>query len=234
MWKLDRELSKDIIPFVGEEYTSELDQAEGIAGAWEEKPKKKSLFDVATAAPAKTKKDAAPQVQIDGIGDEIERYDELKAIIKNAEAEQEVIGGRIREVAKDKYLEVYEKMGRRPTTIALTDDGKEILFTVQDRYKIVTPEKEEILKSYDNLLGIEVTYKFNNEVLDKENQNGEKIGDVINDLIMNSEDIPDDLKSRLLTVTRKASVKQGTIERLLDYTNPAEIFQVIEPITALK
>jgi hypothetical protein len=41
MWKLDRELSKDIIPFVGEEYTSELDQAEGIAGAWEEKPKKK-------------------------------------------------------------------------------------------------------------------------------------------------------------------------------------------------
>jgi len=27
--------------FVGEEYVTELDQAEGIAGAWQEKPKKK-------------------------------------------------------------------------------------------------------------------------------------------------------------------------------------------------
>jgi hypothetical protein len=33
--------SYEVEPFVGEEYTSELDQAEGIAGAWEEKPKKK-------------------------------------------------------------------------------------------------------------------------------------------------------------------------------------------------
>jgi len=33
--------SYEVEPFVGEEYISELDQAEGIAGAWVEKPKKK-------------------------------------------------------------------------------------------------------------------------------------------------------------------------------------------------
>ena len=33
--------SYEVEPFVGEEYTTELDQAEGISGAWEEKLKKK-------------------------------------------------------------------------------------------------------------------------------------------------------------------------------------------------
>ena len=46
MWKLDRELSKNCIPFVGEYNDEELDQANGISGAWQDeeievKPKKK-------------------------------------------------------------------------------------------------------------------------------------------------------------------------------------------------
>ena len=48
MWKLDRELSKNCVPFVGEYNDEELDQANGISGTWEDedeevevKPKKK-------------------------------------------------------------------------------------------------------------------------------------------------------------------------------------------------
>jgi len=46
MWKIDRDLSKDLTPFVGEYNDEELDQANGISGAWQDeeaevKPKKK-------------------------------------------------------------------------------------------------------------------------------------------------------------------------------------------------
>jgi len=51
MWKLDRELNKNCVRFVGDEYNDEyndeeLDQANGISGAWQDeevevKPKKK-------------------------------------------------------------------------------------------------------------------------------------------------------------------------------------------------
>lgn len=201
----------------------------------EEKPKKKGLFDVEKAAPKVSKsKETAPIVHVDGLEKEIQRYDELKAVIKNAEAEKEVIGGVIKDVAKDKYLEVYEQQGKRPTTIIIESGGTEIGYTVLDKYKIVTPEKETVLKEYDGLLGTDYTFTFDNEILDKEGKNGEKIADIINDLIENSEDIPDDLKSKLVKITKKVGVKKGSIERLLAYDSPSEILQVIEPVEMLK
>jgi len=201
----------------------------------EEKPKKKGLFDVEKAAPKVSKsKETAPVFHVDGLEKEIQRYDELKAIIKNADSEKEVIGGLIKDVAKDKYLEVYEQLGKRPTSIILESGGAEISYTVLDKYKIVTPEKETVLKEYDNLLGTDYTFTFDNEILDKEGKNGEKIADIINDLIENSEDIPDDLKSKLVKITKKVGVKKGSIERLLAYDSPSEILQVIEPVEMLK
>jgi len=230
---------------VVEKYESQEAMDDGIANFYimndvkeevkEEKPKKKGLFDVEKAAPKVSKsKETAPVVHVSGLEKEIQRYDELKAVIKNAEAEKEVIGGLIKDVAKDKYLEVYEQQGKRPTSITIESGGAEINYTVLDKYKIVTPEKETVLKEYDGLLGTDYTFTFDNEILDKEGKNGEKIADIINDLIENSEDIPDDLKSKFVKITKKTGVKKGSIEKLLNYDNPAEILQVIEAVEMLK
>jgi len=201
----------------------------------EEKPAKKSLFDTGKAAPKVAKsKSTAPVVEVAGLEDEIERYDELKAIIKNADAEKELIGGKIKEVAKEAYIETYVNMGKRPTSITIKSGDKDISYTVQDKYKLVNEDKETVLEQYEGLLGTDYTFTFDKEILDKTGANGEKIADIINDLIANSDDIPDEYKSKLVQVTKKTSVKPGTIERLLQYDNPAEILAVIEPIEALK
>jgi len=201
----------------------------------EEKPAKKSLFDTGKAAPKVAKsKSTAPIVEVAGLEDEIGRYDELKAIIKNADAEKELIGGKIKEVAKEAYIETYVNMGKRPTSITIKSGDKDISYTVQDKYKLVNEDKETVLEQYEGLLGTDYTFTFDKEILDKTGANGEKIADIINDLIANSEDIPDEYKSKLVQVTKKTGVKSGTIERLLQYDNPAEIFAVIEPIEALK
>ena len=199
-----------------------------------DKPKKKGLFDVEAATPKVSKaKETAPIVHVDGLENEIRRYDELKAAVKVAEAEQAIIGGVIKDVAKEKYLEVYENQRKRPTSIIIESGGAEIKYTVLDKYKIMTPEKETVLKEYDNLLGTDYTFTFDNEILDKKGANGDKIADIINDLIENSDDIPDEYKAKLVKITEKTGVKKGTIERLLDYKNPAEIMQIIEPVTSL-
>jgi hypothetical protein len=200
-----------------------------------EKPKKKSLFDTEKAAPKVSKsKETAPVVHVDGLEKEIGRYDELKAIIKNADAEKEIIGGLIKDIAKEKYLEVYEQQGKRPTSIIIESGGTEISYTVLDKYKLVTPEKETVLKEYDNLLGTDYTFTFDNDILDQKGKNGEKIADIINELIENSDDIPDDVKSKLVKITKKIGVKKGSIEKLLTYKSPAEILQIIEPVEMLK
>jgi hypothetical protein len=199
-----------------------------------EKPKKKGLFDTekAVAKVAKSK-ETSQVVHIPGLEKEFVKFDELKAQIKNAEAEQEIIRGYIKDIAEEKYLDIYEKDRKRPTSIILESGGTEIRYTVTDKYKTMTPEKETVLQQYDNLLGTEYTFKFDNDILDKEGNNGEKIADIVNDLIANSEDIPDDLKAKLVVITKKTTVKKGTIARLLDYDNPSEILQIIEPTITL-
>jgi hypothetical protein len=201
----------------------------------EAKPKKKSIFDTEKAVTKVAKsKQANPVAHIAGIEREIQKYDELKAIIKKAEAEKEIIGGIIKDLAKEKYLEIYEERGERPTTITIESGGIEITYTPMDKYKTVTPEKETVLREYDNLLGTDYTFTFDNEILDTEGNNGEKIGDIINDLIENSTDIPDNLKSKVVKMEKKVGVKKGTIKRLLAYDNPSEILAIIEPTIMLK
>jgi len=199
----------------------------------EEKPAKKSLFSTESAIAKESKsKTTAPVVEVPGLEDEIERYDELKAVIKNADAEKELIGGKIKEIAKDAYIKTYLKLGVRPKTITIKSGDKDINYTVQDRYKLLKG-KETILAEYDNLLGTDYTFTFDKEILDKKGTNGEQIGDIINDLIMNSDDIPEEYKNRIVKVEKKTAVKPGTIERILTYDSPAEIFALIEPVEVL-
>jgi hypothetical protein len=214
------------------EYSSKEEMDEGIADMYmsfdvedvkvnevkEEVKEKKSLFSMAKEKPtaAKSSKSKYQQVEVPGIGGDLERYKELHAIIKNAEAEKEILSGRLYEIGKDKFMEMYLENRRRPENFKLADAGEDLLFIMFDKYKMVTPEKEEILEKFKDVLGIDVKYTFDKEILEKTNKNGELIGDVINELIMNSDDIPEEDKENLIVVEKKVGIKKGTIDRLMD------------------
>ena len=190
--------------------------------------KKKSLFDMAKKADTpKAKGKAKPEVRVVGIETEIARYDELKEIINNAKAEQEVIGGKLKQIGKENFLELYEEKGSKPDNFNLADGDEEILFIVMDKYKKVEPEKAAILEQYSGLLETVTTYSFNPEVLDR-------VGDVVSNLILNSKELSDEDKKKLLIVDTTIAIKKGTIDRLMDYDDPEQIFDLIEPILALK
>lgn len=200
-----------------------------------EKPKK-SLFEKAKVAPATTSssKKTREKVQVDGIATQIARYDQLKATINNAKAEQEVLGGILKEIGREKFLDLYEQRGSRPANFDLADGDENILLEVTDKYLKVEPEKANILRQYDGLLEEKTTYEFNSELLEKEVSEGMTIGDVISALIEGSELIPEQDKANLLTAKQSIRVPKGTLDRLMQYENPRQIFQLISPILALK
>jgi hypothetical protein len=173
-------------------------------------------------------------VDVPGMADIVKQFEEYKAAEKTAKAGQELMGGEIKQIGKEKYLELYKKIGRRPESFNLGEGDDLILLVTQDKYYGLTPEKEEIIKAVDpNLLGIDVEYKFNMETLDKTGKNGQRIGDIIEELIMDCEDISDEDKLKLLTIKKYVAIKKGSIEHLLDYENPAEIYDLIQPIIAI-
>jgi len=218
-------------------YNSKNEMDEGIADFYLandvenveiKEEKKKSLFDMAkkTDTP-KSKSKAKPEVRVVGIESEIARYDELKEIINNAKAEQEIIGGKLKQIGKEQFLEIYEEKGSKPDNFNLADGDEEILFIVMDKYKKVEPEKQAILEQYTGLLEVVTTYSFNPEVLDR-------VGEVVSTLILESPDLSDDDKNKLIIKDTTVAIKKGTIDRLMDYEDPEQIFDLVEPILALK
>lgn len=197
---------------------------------------KKSLFTTAKPAPATTAaaKKKRERVQVDGIADEIARYDALKATINNAKAEQEVIGGRLKEIGREKFLDLYEQRGVRPANFDLADGSENILLEVTDKYLKVEPEKAELLRQFGGLLEEKTTYEFDSEILEKEVSDGMTIGDVVSMLIQDSKLIPDSDKANLIKAKMSMRVPKGTLDRLMDYDNPREVFSLISPILALK
>lgn len=199
-----------------------------------EKPKK-SLFQTAKVAPATAaSKKKRERVEVKGIAAQIARYDQLKATINNAKAEQEVIGGILKEIGREKFLDLYEQRRSRPANFDLADENENILLEVTDKYLKVEPEKAEILRQYDGLLEEKTTYEFNPELLEKEVAEGMTIGDVISMLIQDSQLIPEQDKANLITAKQSMRVPKGTLDRLMQYENPRQVFALISPILALK
>jgi hypothetical protein len=198
--------------------------------------KKSSLFSSAKPVPATAaaRKKVREQVQVNGIADEIARYDELKANINNAKAEQEVIGGRLKELGREKFLDLYEQRGVRPANFDLADGDQNILLEVTDKYLKVEPEKAELLRQFDGLLEEKTTYEFDSELLEKQVSDGMTIGDVVSMLIQDSKLIPDSDKANLIKAKMSMRVPKGTLDRLMQYDNPRQVFSLISPILALK
>jgi hypothetical protein len=196
---------------------------------------KKSLFAAAKPVPAtKSAAKKRERVQVDGIANLIREYDELNAVIKDAESSKKVIGGELKELGREKFLDLYEQRGFRPANFDLADGNENILLEVTDKYLKVEPEKAAILEQYDGLLEVKTTYEFNEEILEKRVSDSMTVGDVVSMLIQDSNLLSDSDKENLIKAKTTMRVPKGTLDRLLDYDNPREVFSLIQPILALK
>lgn len=200
-----------------------------------EKPKKGSvnLFSIAkqNAPEKKSAKKEKESVQVKGLAKSISRYDSLKEQIKNCEAEMEVIAGTIKQAGKEKFLEIYQNRGRKPESFNLADGEEKVLYIVQDAYKGdrsgMNEEKIALFENFPEVLETSVTYTFNPDVLNR-------VGDKINQILLSSKLISDEDKKNLVIATTKTTIKKGTIERLMEFEDANMMFELIEPIVALK
>lgn len=197
--------------------------------------KGKNLFSAAKPVPvAKAAAKKRERVEVKGISKMIKEYDELNAVIKNAESAKSVIGGELKEIGREKFLDLYEDRGFRPANFDLADGNENILLEVTDKYLKVEPEKAAILENFNGLLEVKTTYEFNAEILEKKVSDSMTVGDVVSMLIQDSKLLSDSDKENLIKAKTTMRVPKGTIDRLLDYDNPREVFNLISPILALK
>ena len=186
-----------------------------------------NLFTATTkvATPKKTDKKVINAPELD---DKIRRYNELKQSIEAATGELKMIEGDIKLRGRELFLKEYLKEKRTPDNFKIQDEtGSTCMFILMDKYTSVDENKAEILGQFDGLLGENVVFKFNAELV-------EKYGEVLSNLIISSPDIEEEDKPNLITGEKTYHVQKGSIDRLLQYENPEQVLELINPICSLK
>ena len=162
------------------------------------------------------------------LGDKVKQWGQLKAEIDAATAELKMLEGDIKTVGRTLFIDQYRTQKSTPENFVILDDaGGRAMFILMDKYTCVDEGKAAILGQFDNLLNEKVEYKFNPELVDK-------YGGVLSDLISNSPNIDEEDKGNLISGEKSFSVVKGSIDRLLLYPQPEMIFELINPIVALK
>jgi hypothetical protein len=177
---------------------------------------------------AATKKTDKKIIPAKSLGNKCQRFAELKSLIDSATGELKMIEGDIKNEGKQIFMAEYRKNRSTPENFKIADEtGSSVMFIAMDKYTIVDPIKAEILESYDGLLTDNVVYKFNADLV-------EKYGSILSDLIMNCNEIDTIDKGNLIAGEKTFSVTKGSIDRLMLYDNPEEVFELINPICMLK
>jgi hypothetical protein len=187
-----------------------------------------NLFATATKVKETTKKTDKKVISAPLLGNKVQRYAELKQLIDSATGELKMIEGDIKAVGKDLFMKEYRLQKSTPDNFKIQDEsGNACMFICMDKYTLVDETKASILANFDGLLAENVVYKFNADLV-------EKYGAVLSELILNCPDIDDLDKGNLISGEKTFSVAKGSIDRLMQYNNPEQVFELINPIVALK
>jgi hypothetical protein len=187
-----------------------------------------NLFATATKVKETAKKTDKKVINAPELGNKIQRFAELKQLIDSATGELKMIEGDIKGIGKKLFMSEYAKQRSTPDNFKIQDEsGNACMFICMDKYTIVDETKANILSQYDGLLAENVVYKFNADLV-------EKYGAVLSELILNCPDIDDLDKGNLISGEKTFSVAKGSIDRLMQYDSPEAVFELINPIVALK
>jgi hypothetical protein len=187
-----------------------------------------NLFAAATKVKETIKKTDKKVLDAPELGSKIQKYAELKQLIDSATGELKMIEGDIKATGKELFMAEYLKYKNTPDNFKIKDStGNSCMLIVMDKYTIVDENKAAILGSYDGLLAENVVYKFNAELV-------EKYGQVLSELILNCPNIDDIDKGNLISGEKSYSVAKGSIDRLMQFNDPKQVFELINPIIALK
>ena len=187
-----------------------------------------NLFASATKVKETTKKTDKKVISSPILGNKVQKYAELKQLIDSATGELKMIEGYIKAVGKDLFMKEYRTQKSTPDNFKIQDEtGNACMFICMDKYTIVDEGKASILGQFDGLLAENVVYKFNADLV-------EKYGAVLSELILNCPDIDDLDKGNLISGEKTFSVAKGSIDRLMQYDSPEAVFELINPIVALK
>lgn len=165
--------------------------------------------------------------------DNVAKLEVLQDRMKADKAKADMISDEVREVAKEKWAELYQKTGKNPGSVMIESksglDTAQVMFIPQDKYITINAEKAETLREEygDDIVEENTTFSFDDEMI-------QKYGEVLSALIENSDEIADDDKDKIIKAVTKFTVAKGTIDVMKNYGKVNEVMEAVRPVVMLK
>ena len=197
-----------------------------------------SLFTKAKKAAPATKKAKDQKVRINvedpNFFDKVQKLEALNDQMKSAKAKADMISDELKDLAKDKWADLYDQTGKNPESVMIcqeneTGDTAQFMFVPTDKYITITEERaDELREAYgDEIVEEETTFSFDSAMI-------EKYGEILSSLIENCDEIADKDKEKIIKATTKFSVAKGTIDNFKKYGEVSDVMEAVRPVVALK
>lgn len=186
-----------------------------------------------TKVAGKEDKKVRINVEDPSLFEKIQTLEVLNDRMKSDKAKADMISDEVRDVAKTKWAELFDKTNKNPGSVMIESkvglDTAQVMFIPQDKYITITPDKAETLREEygENIVEETTTFAFDDEMI-------QKYGEVISAMIENSTDIADADKEKIVKAVTKFSVAKGTIDLMKTYGKVGEIMEAVRPVVMLK
>lgn len=186
------------------------------------------------SAPATTKKakDQKPTIVLNDLFDSMVEIESMKRQSKVIEAKSKILEEEVKSAAIEAWTDLYDQLGKNPgsVTVEANQGGEkvQVLLTPKDQYtKLDRSSAETLTEQYGEKIVQEKTqYFFNEQML-------AKYSHILDRLISECDEIDESDKDNIIEAKVTYTVTEGTIDRMRDFGNVGEIFQIVKPVTAL-
>ena len=189
-----------------------------------------------SAVEPKKAKDEKVRIKIEdpSFFDKVQKLEVLNDSMKSAKAKADMISDELRDLGRDEWSKLYEKMGKNPGSVMLehvndSDDTAQFMLVPTDGYiKISADRAEELRETYgEEVVEEKTTFGFDSTMI-------ERYGEILSRLIEESTEIAEKDKEKIITATTAFSVAKGTIDNLSKLGDVKEVMEAVKPIVALK
>lgn len=187
-----------------------------------------------TAKSKKSKKNDKPIINING--DEfdvnLKSFVNLKKELDNVKTQFSLVQNYLKEKTLDKWYKLYKTNGSYPGSVLVTSDSESsFLFAPNDKYLSLNDDSiDELIDKYGKkIISENIKFTFNSKLLDK-------YASILTELIMNSDDIDEDDKMKLIIPEKNVTISKGSIEKAftIGKGNIKEYLEDIQPIFSLR
>jgi hypothetical protein len=156
------------------------------------------------------------------------QWADLKQEEANIKAQAAVIEAEVKALGKEAFIDMFTESGNRPETFLIVTDNASAQFITQDNYlKLNETQAEDLTGTYGGGIVEETTvYGFNSDLVNE-------FGPEISTMLEKSK-LPQRAKDNLITAQTTYKVAKGTIDKLNQYGEVAEVYNAVQPIVQVK